>query len=225
MINRDSFTVAITGASTPELGLRLAEALLGGTAPGVNGGAAPGVNGVSPPRVSAVCDVHLIITKSALAVIGYEITDGVGDPMTYVLSRLPKEGLHVYRDDRLDAPIASGTFQTGGMFIVPCSMKTLSGVANGYSENLVQRAADVTIKEGRRLVIAPREMPFSAIHLENMLKLARLGVIVAPPVAAFYTRPRNIHDMVDFFVGKLLDAMNIPHELFKRWGTNEGPPR
>jgi 4-hydroxy-3-polyprenylbenzoate decarboxylase len=221
MINRASFTVAITGASAPVLGLRLAEILL------------------------ASFDVHLIITQSALKIIGHEMTEGtsgkdsekdslksaksaqnppkiIKDPLNFALSRLPKKGLHVYRDDRLDAPIASGTFRTGGMFIVPCSMKTLSGVANGYSENLVQRAADVTIKEGRRLVIAPREMPFSAIHLENMLKLARLGVTVAPPVAAFYTLPRSIDDMVDFFVGKLLDAMNIPHELFKRWGTDCG---
>jgi 4-hydroxy-3-polyprenylbenzoate decarboxylase len=200
MISRRAFVLAITGASAPALGLRLAEALL------------------------ASCDVHLIITKSALAIIGHELSGiehelSVNDPLKYVLSRLSAKNLHVYENDRLDAPIASGTFQTDGMFIVPCSMKTLSAAANGYSENLVQRAADVTIKEGRRLVIAPREMPFSAIHLENMLKLARLGVVVAPPVAAFYTRPRSIDDMVDFFVGKLLDAMGVPHDLFERWGA------
>jgi len=118
----------------------------------------------------------------------------------------------------LSAPFASGSFRTDGMFIVPCSMKTLSGVANGYTENLIQRAADVTIKEGRRLVISPREMPFSAIHLENMLKLARLGVRIAPPVMGFYHKPRTIEDMVDFAAGKILDLMGIEHDIFRRWG-------
>ncbi len=117
----------------------------------------------------------------------------------------------------LAAPVSSGSFKTDGMFIVPCSMKTLSGVANGYTENLIQRAADVTIKEGRRLVMSPREMPFSAIHLENMLKLARLGVRIAPPVMGFYHGPKTIDDMVDFAAGKILDLMGIEHDIFRRW--------
>jgi 4-hydroxy-3-polyprenylbenzoate decarboxylase len=118
----------------------------------------------------------------------------------------------------LAAPISSGSFITEGMFIVPCSMKTLSGIANGYANNLIERAADVAIKEGRKLILAPREMPFSAIHLENMLKLARLGVTIAPPVPAFYQNPKNIKDIVDFVVGKILDSAGVKHNLFKRWG-------
>ncbi|MDP3049586.1 MAG: flavin prenyltransferase UbiX [Thermodesulfovibrionales bacterium] len=127
--------------------------------------------------------------------------------------------LFFYRDDQLDAPIASGSFKTDGMLIVPCSMKTLSGIANGYANNLIERAADVTIKEGRALLLSPREMPFSAIHLENMLKLARIGVKIAPPVLALYHKPKKIDDMVDFIAGKILDAVGLEHEIYKRWGT------
>jgi 4-hydroxy-3-polyprenylbenzoate decarboxylase len=98
-------------------------------------------------------------------------------------------------------------------------MKTLSGIANGYANNLIERAADVTIKEGRPLLLSPREMPFSAIHLENMLKLARLGVKIAPPVPAFYQKPKKLDDIVNFIVGKILDSFGIEHDLFKRWGS------
>ncbi|MCX8070129.1 MAG: UbiX family flavin prenyltransferase, partial [Thermodesulfovibrionales bacterium] len=115
------------------------------------------------------------------------------------------------------SPIASGSFQTSGMFVVPCSVKTLSGIANGYGQSLIERAADVTIKEGRKLLLSPREMPFSAIHLENMLKLARLGVIIAPAVPAFYQRPKNIDDLIDFFCGKMLDSFGISNNLYSRW--------
>jgi len=97
-------------------------------------------------------------------------------------------------------------------------MKTLSGIAHGYANNLTERAADVTIKEGRPLLLSPREMPFSAIHLENMLKLARLGVTIAPPVPAFYHNPRSLDDVVDFVAGKIMDSFGIRHTLFKRWG-------
>jgi 4-hydroxy-3-polyprenylbenzoate decarboxylase len=117
------------------------------------------------------------------------------------------------------APVASGSFKTDGMFVVPCSMKTLAGIANGYADNLIQRAADVVIKEGRPLLLSPREMPFSAIHLENMLKLARLGVKIAPPIPAFYHKPKSLDDMVSFIVGKMLDAFGIEHEIFRRWGS------
>mgnify|MGYP001575017481 FL=1 len=126
--------------------------------------------------------------------------------------------LFFHNETQMEAPIASGSFKTDGMFVVPCSMKTLSGIANGYANNLVERAADVTIKEGRPLLLSPREMPFSAIHLENMLKLAMLGVKIAPPALAFYHKPKKIDDIVDFMAGKILDAMGIEHEIFKRWG-------
>lgn len=130
---------------------------------------------------------------------------------------LKSRKIHYCNEQNMAAPISSGSFKHDGMFIVPCSMKTLSGVAQGYTENLIQRAADVTIKEGRPLLLSPREMPFSAIHLENMLKLSRLGVKIAPPVPGFYHAPRTIDDMVDFMAGKILDAMGIDHNIYKRW--------
>jgi len=126
--------------------------------------------------------------------------------------------LFFYENSQMDAAMASGSFKTDGMLVVPCSMKTLSGIANGYAGTLIERAADVTIKEGRPLLLSPREMPFSAIHLENMLKLSRLGVRIAPPVAAFYHKPEKVDDMVNFFAGKILDLVGIEHKLFKRWG-------
>ena len=125
--------------------------------------------------------------------------------------------IHYCNEHNMAAPVSSGSFKTDGMFIVPCSMKTLSGVANGYTENLIQRAADVTLKEGRPLIICPREMPFSAIHLENMLKLARLGVKIAPPIPGFYHAPASVEDMIDFIAGKILDSMDIAHDIYRRW--------
>ncbi|ABK77534.1 3-polyprenyl-4-hydroxybenzoate decarboxylase [Cenarchaeum symbiosum A] len=119
------------------------------------------------------------------------------------------------------ASVSSGTHRTGGMIIAPCSMKTLSSIANGYDETLLSRAAGVTIKESRKLVLMARESPLSAIHLENMLKLARLGVVILPPMAEFYTRPGSVSDMVDHGVGKCLDQFGIEHDLYPRWG--KGP--
>ena len=100
-------------------------------------------------------------------------------------------------------------------------MKTLSSVASGYAETLITRAADVCLKEGRRLVLSPREMPLSAVHLENMLKLARLGVRIAPPIPAFYQGPKSLEDMVNFVAGKILDSAGVPNNLYPRWGAGE----
>lgn len=122
-----------------------------------------------------------------------------------------------YLQNDLTAPIASGSSLTDGMVIVPCSMKTLAGVANGFSSNLIERAADVTIKEKRKLILAVRETPLSPIHLENMLKLARLGVVIMPPIPGFYFRPQNIADLIDFQTGKILDQFGIEHHLYQRW--------
>ena len=129
----------------------------------------------------------------------------------------------VHDDENMAAPVSSGTHRSDGMAVAPCSMKTLSAVANGYDSSLVARAAGVAIKEaGRKLVVVPREAPLSAIHLENMLRLARLGVVVLPPVPAFYTRPRSVADIVDHTVGKCLDQFGIGHSLYRRWGEGGG---
>ncbi len=171
-------------------------------------------------------DVHLVISRHSLPVIAKETGVQLGPDKAHDEKTLRggsgKGRLFQYWEEEMEAPIASGSFKAKAMFITPCSMKTLSAVAAGYASNLLERAADVTIKEGRKLVLCPREMPFSAIHLENMLKLARIGVTIAPPVAAFYHRPKNLEEMVDFFAGKLLDSAGIENETFKRWGNRDG---
>ena len=173
-------------------------------------------------EIVRIAEVHVLISSQSFSIILQETgTDWHGDTdedvQLKVRNYLRSENIYYYHEMNLAAPVSSGSFKTDGMFIVPCSMKTLSGVANGYTENLIQRAADVTIKEGRQLIISPREMPFSAIHLENMLKLARLGVKIVPPIMGFYHKPRTIEDMVDFAAGKILDVMGIEHEIYKRW--------
>ncbi len=187
--------LAITGASGAPFGVRLLEELL---------------------KTAAV---HLIISSNTFPIIADETgLDWTVDTELKLRKQFGADALYFYEDKNMEAPISSGSFKTDGMLVVPCSMKTLSGIANGYANNLIERAADVTIKEGRRLLLAPREMPFSAIHLENMLKLARLGVTIAPPVAAFYHHPENLDAMIDFITGKILDNFGIEHTLFKRWG-------
>ena len=122
-------------------------------------------------------------------------------------------------EKNMASAVSSGTHRIDGMIIAPCSMKTLSAVANGYDDTLVARAAGVTIKESRKLILMVRESPLSAIHLENMLKLSRLGIVILPPVTEFYTKPKSIDDIVNHGVGKCLDQFNIEHNLYSRWGT------
>lgn len=125
--------------------------------------------------------------------------------------------LHSYQD--FGAPIASGSFPVDACVIIPCSMATLSAIASGLSDNLLRRAADVALKEGRKLVLVPREMPFSAIHLENMLKLARLGVSLIVPQPSWYAHPKSIEDVEDGILSKVLDVLGIEHSLSPRWGA------
>jgi len=154
-------------------------------------------------------ETYLIISKAAENVIEHELE------MTK--NELEKLASHVYDVNDLTAPIVSGSFKTDGMIVIPCSMKTLAGIAHGYSENLILRAADVMLKEKRKLVLVPRETPLSVVHLRNMLDLASQGVLVVPAMPAYYHKPEKIDDLVDFVVGKTLDQLGIEHELFKRW--------
>jgi len=153
---------------------------------------------------------HLIISQWAKKCLSME-TDF---PIDYV-----KSLANTMSDEtNMAASISSGTHKIDGMIVIPCSMKTLSSIANGYDETLVARAAGVTLKESRKLILVTRETPLTAINLENMLKLARLGVVILPPVPGFYTKPKTIDEIVNHTVGKCLDQLNIEHDLFKRWG-------
>ena len=165
----------------------------------------------------------------ALTSMGHEVILVISDHARIVLKKEldldfpdmdhPNITFMNYHD--ISAPIASGSFQTRGMIICPCSMSTLGEIANGISRNLIARAADVSIKEGRKLLLVPREMPFSPIHLENMLKLSKIGVTIMPAAPGFYHKPKNIDDLVTFVAGKILDHFGVEHELFKRWGQDE----
>ena len=156
-------------------------------------------------------ETHLIMSDWATKCIAME-TDHTSD---YAKSLATSTS----DDKNMAASISSGTHKIDGMIIAPCSMKTLSSIANGYDDTLISRAASVTIKESRKLILMVRETPFSAIHLENMLKLARLGIVILPPVTEFYTKPKSIDDIVNHGIGKCLDQFDIEHDLYKRWGT------
>lgn len=156
-------------------------------------------------------NTELIISKAAEVVIEKE-TD-------YNLSEIRKLSTQWYDVQDLAAPPASGSYKIEAMVIVPCTMKTLAAIANGYADNLITRAADVTIKEKRKLVLIVRESPLSAIHLENMLKLARLGVIITPPVPSYYIKPKSVEELINHTVGRILDQIDINSGI-KRWGND-----
>lgn len=126
--------------------------------------------------------------------------------------------LRVFGREDWFAPVASGSNPPDAMVICPCTMGTLGSIAAGLSENLIERAADVTLKEGRKLILVPRETPFSALHLENMLKLARAGTVILPANPGFYHHPKRVEDLVDFVVARILDHLGVAHELMRRWG-------
>jgi 4-hydroxy-3-polyprenylbenzoate decarboxylase len=182
--------VGITGASGVIYGIRLLEAL----------------------RNSGDFETHLVLSEAARITLPLE-TDRSADEVESIAHRV-----HDPKD--LASPLASGSFRTAGMVIVPCSIKTLSAVAHSFNDNLLVRAADVTLKEGRRLVIAPRETPLHKGHLSLMLRVAELGAVILPPVPGFYHRPKTIQELIDQTVGKLLDALGVDNDLFPRWGED-----
>lgn len=157
-------------------------------------------------------ETHLVLSEWGKRNIRIE-TDKTID---YVKSLATK----CYSNDNMAAAISSGSYKTEGMAVIPCSMKTLSSIANGYDDNLVSRAAGVCIKETRKLVIVPRETPISKIHLVNMLKLVEAGVVVLPAMPGFYHKPKSVGDLVSHIVGKVLDQFGIEHNIFKRWSQN-----
>ena len=158
-------------------------------------------------------DIHLIVSKWARECLRFE-----SDKDIDYLASLANA---IYDNDNLASAPASGSFKLDGMIIIPCSMKTLASIAYGFDDTLIARAASVCIKEGRKLVLVPRETPLNAIHLENMLKLARLGVVILPAMPGFYHKPKSVDDLINHIVGKILDQFNIEHEIFKRWKGEE----
>jgi len=157
-------------------------------------------------------EFELIISKNAKQVIELETK--------YDVSEINELANKTYDFNDLTAPPASGSYLIEKMVIIPCSMKTLSAIANGYSDNLITRAADVMIKEKRKLILIVRESPLSAIHLENMLKLARLGVVIAPPIPSYYIKPKTIKDIIKNTVGRIFDLLGLKADI-KRWGQIE----
>ncbi len=184
--------VGISGASGAIYGVRLVEAL------------------VTIPEV----EVHLVMSRWAHHIIEEE-TD-------YDVERLTALATRVYDNGDLAASISSGSYLTDGMVVAPCSMKTLSAIANSYSDSLLSRAADVTLKEGRRLVLVVRETPLHLGHLKLMESVAQMGGTILPPVPAFYQRPQTVEDIVAHTVGRILSQWRLPHHLYTPWGeTNE----
>jgi len=199
--NNKIISLAITGASGVQYGFRLLEILL-----------------------QKNCTVYLMISKAAQVVIGME-TDIVlparcKDMQQFLIEKYSCDNnqLHVYGEDEWTAPTASGGGLVDAMVVCPCSMGALSAIATGASNNLIERSADVILKERRKLIVVPRETPYSDIHLENMLKLSRMGVVVLCANPGFYNRAETVDDLIDFVVAKILDQLVIEHNLQPRWG-------
>ena len=181
-------------------------------------GATGTIFGIRMLEVLKASDVetHLIVSKWGARTLALE-TD-------YNLRQLKDLATATYAPGDMGAVISSGSFTTHGMVIAPCSMKTLSAIAHGQSDNLINRAADVVLKERRKLVLMAREAPLSEIHLENMLKLARLGVVIYPPLPGFYNRPGSLENMVDHIVMRVLDQFGLHLDLVERWGGKISSP-
>ncbi len=197
--------LAFTGASGMPSGIRLLECLL-----------------------AAGCRVQLLYSQVAQIVarqeMALELPGRPADAEAFFKARfagLPGT-LAVFGREEWFAPVASGSNPPDAMIVCPCTMGTLAAIAQGLASNLIERAADVVLKEGRKLVLVPRETPFSAIHLENMLRLARAGAVILPPNPGFYHHPQGIDELVDFVVARLLDQVGVAHSLMARWGGGDG---
>jgi 4-hydroxy-3-polyprenylbenzoate decarboxylase len=160
-------------------------------------------------------ETHLIVTKSAEMTIAYELD--------YKMPQIRALADRVHSVQDVGAAIASGSFRTDGMIIAPCSMRTLGEIASGVTSSLLTRAADVVLKERRRLVLMVRETPLHTVHLRNMLTVSEMGAIVAPPLPAFYAAPQTIDDILDHSVGRVLDLFGIDSGTVRRWGEESGP--
>lgn len=193
--------VAITGASGSPYAMRLIEVLL-----------------------ASGCTVSVIISKAAQLVMAteteYKIPGQVRGQAEYLREHfnVNEDQLKVYGREDWMSPWASGSGRNGAMVICPCSTGTLSAVATGASNNLIERAADVALKERRQLILVPRETPFSTLHLQNMLTLSQMGAVILPASPGFYRQPEKIEDLVDFVVARILNQLNVEHELLPRWG-------
>lgn len=203
MSKKLTLTLAITGASGFRYGLRLLECLL-----------------KSGHRV------YLLVSEAARAVAIHEENLAIPGQSSllkeFIQQRFSVDAdqLDVFSAQEWTAPIASGSAYVDAMIVCPCSSGTLAAIANGLSNNLIERAADVVIKEQRKLILVPREMPLSAIHLENMLKLARLNTVIMPAAPGFYHQPQSIDDMVDFVVARILNTLGIEQDLLPPWGKS-----
>ena len=193
--------LALTGASGMPYGLRLLECLL-----------------------AAGCRVQLLYSQVASIVARQEMDEDLPARASEAEAQLRLRfaalpgRLDVYGREEWFAPVASGSNPPDVMVVCPCTMGTLASIAQGLASNLIERAADVVLKEGRLLVLVPRETPFSTIHLENMLRLARSGAVILPPNPGFYHHPQNVSDLVDFVVARILDRIGVAHRLMARWG-------
>ena len=198
------FAVGFSGGSGIAYGLRLVEVLL-----------------------RSGHEVHLCATGAALRVMVHEAglaVDLQAPDLAGLFAAELRPRLAVHPLDAVEAAPASGSAGFAATILCPCSMGTLARVAHGFSSNLVERSADVALKEGRPLLVVPRETPLSELHLENMLRLARLGAIVLPAMPGFYHRPQTVQDLVDFVVGKILDRLRVSHALTRRWDTPAPKP-
>ena len=199
-----TITLALTGASGMPYAMRLLESLL-----------------------AADKTVYLLYSQAAQIVAQQEMGLTLPSSSREVQLLLREQYRHlpgkllVFGREEWFAPIASGTSVADAMVVCPCTMGTLAAIATGMSDNLIERAADVSLKEQRKLILVPRETPFSAIHLENMLKLARLGAVILPANPGFYHHPASMQDLVDFVVARILDQLNVPHQLMTRWGETD----